>query len=118
MRKLNGRRSRWVQTEAAKHTTAGSIRQRIAYEEEQVRALMSTKSRGSAPTDAIHWATAVHWRAGSNSDPRGTDSRGDRASHSPGRTSDAALWHPDCGAIDDGVGRPGLDEKAGKRGHR
>ena len=46
MRKLNGRRSRWVQTEAAKHTTAGSMRQRIAYEEEQVRALMSTSFGG------------------------------------------------------------------------
>ena len=39
MDKLNGRRSRWVQIEAAKHTTPESIRQRIAYEEKQINAL-------------------------------------------------------------------------------
>jgi len=38
----NDRTSRWVQTEAAKHTTPASIRQRITYEEEQIRILMGT----------------------------------------------------------------------------
>jgi hypothetical protein len=35
----NGGRSRWVQTEAARHTTPESIRRRIAYETEQIRIL-------------------------------------------------------------------------------
>ena len=34
-------KSRWVQTEAAKHTTPESIRRRIADEEKAVRALLS-----------------------------------------------------------------------------
>jgi hypothetical protein len=33
---------KWVQTEAAKHTTPASIRQRMAYEEKQILALAST----------------------------------------------------------------------------
>ena len=41
MPKPNGQRSRWVQTEAAKHTTPESIRQRIAHEEKQINALAS-----------------------------------------------------------------------------
>jgi hypothetical protein len=32
----------WVRTEAAKHTTAASIRRRIAHEEKQIRALTGT----------------------------------------------------------------------------
>lgn len=39
MPKPNGQRSKWVQREAAKHTTPESIRQRIAYEQKQIRAL-------------------------------------------------------------------------------
>jgi hypothetical protein len=39
MPQMNGQRSRWVQTEAAKHTTPNSIRRRIAYETEQIRLL-------------------------------------------------------------------------------
>jgi hypothetical protein len=41
MSKLNGQRSRWVQTEAAKHTTPESIRQRIAHEEKLIQVLAS-----------------------------------------------------------------------------
>src|SRR5215217_2120267 len=39
MEKPNGRTSRWVRTEAAKHRTPESIRQRIARETEQIAAL-------------------------------------------------------------------------------
>jgi hypothetical protein len=42
----NDRTSRWVQTEAAKHTTPASIRQRIAYEEKQIRILMNISLTG------------------------------------------------------------------------
>jgi hypothetical protein len=42
MRKANGQSSGWVQKEAAKHTTPASNRQRIAYEEKQIRILMGT----------------------------------------------------------------------------
>jgi hypothetical protein len=38
-----------VQTEAAKHTTPGSIRRRIAYETEQIRILVDA-GLGSGPT--------------------------------------------------------------------
>ena len=41
MPKPNGHRARWVQIEAAKHTTPESIRQRIAYKEKQINALAS-----------------------------------------------------------------------------
>ena len=44
MPKPNGQRSRWLQTEAAKHTTPDSIRDRIAYEEKQIRALANAGS--------------------------------------------------------------------------
>jgi hypothetical protein len=44
MPRPNGQLSRWVQKEAAKHTTPESIRQRIAYEEKQIRALASVGS--------------------------------------------------------------------------
>jgi hypothetical protein len=39
MQKPNHLRSRWVQMEAAKHTTPDSIRQRIADEQKQIRIL-------------------------------------------------------------------------------
>ena len=39
MPKPNGHRSRWVQREAAKHTTPDSIRRRIAHEEKQIDVL-------------------------------------------------------------------------------
>ncbi|WP_147023234.1 hypothetical protein [Microvirga aerophila] len=44
MPKANGQQSRWVQKEAAMHTTPDSIRQRIAYEEKQIRALANVGS--------------------------------------------------------------------------
>ena len=44
MPRPNGQPSRWVQKEAAKHTTPESIRQRIAYEEKQIRALAGVGS--------------------------------------------------------------------------
>jgi hypothetical protein len=44
MPRPNGQLSRWVQKEAAKHTTPESIRQRIAYEEKQIRALAGVGS--------------------------------------------------------------------------
>jgi hypothetical protein len=46
MRKANGQSSGWVQKEAAKHTTPASIRQRIAYEEKQIRILMNISLTG------------------------------------------------------------------------
>jgi hypothetical protein len=39
MPKPNGQTSKWVETEAAKHTTPESIRRRIAHEEKQIHAL-------------------------------------------------------------------------------
>jgi hypothetical protein len=39
MPELNGQKSRWVQKEAAKHTTPASIRRRIARAEEHIRFL-------------------------------------------------------------------------------
>jgi hypothetical protein len=42
MQKPDDPRSRWVQTEAAKHTTPDSIRRRVAYEIEQIHTLMAT----------------------------------------------------------------------------
>lgn len=39
MPKPSGQPSRWVQTEAAKHTTPDSIRRRIADEHKQIRIL-------------------------------------------------------------------------------
>jgi hypothetical protein len=44
MPKPNGQQSKWVQREAAKHTTPESIRQRIALEEKQIRALAGVGS--------------------------------------------------------------------------
>ena len=44
MPKPNGQRSKGVQMEAAKHATPESIRQRIAYEEGQMRALANVNS--------------------------------------------------------------------------
>jgi len=41
MQKPDDPRSRWVQTEAAKHTTPDSLRRRIAFETEQVHILTS-----------------------------------------------------------------------------
>ena len=41
MPKLNGHRARWVQREAAQHTTPESIRRRIAHAEKQIAALVS-----------------------------------------------------------------------------
>ena len=41
MPKPNGHRSRWARTEAAKHTTPESMRQRIADEEEKIDVLVS-----------------------------------------------------------------------------
>jgi hypothetical protein len=56
MRKANGQSSGWVQNEAAKHTTPASIRQRIAYEEEQIRILAGTSLTGhmAKALDAHH----------------------------------------------------------------
>jgi hypothetical protein len=42
-------RSRWVQTEAAKHTTPESMRRRIAYEQKQIRILIDA-GLGGGPT--------------------------------------------------------------------
>ena len=44
MPQTNGQTSRWVQTEAAKHTTLDSIQRRIAYEEKQILALANAGS--------------------------------------------------------------------------
>jgi hypothetical protein len=42
MQQKNSHSSRWVQTEAVKHTTPESIRRRIADEEKHIRALIDT----------------------------------------------------------------------------
>jgi hypothetical protein len=44
MPRPNGQPSKWVQKEAAKHTTPESIRQRIALEEKQITALAGVGS--------------------------------------------------------------------------
>jgi len=56
MRKANGQSSGWVQKEAAKHTTPASIRQRITYEEKQIRILMgiSLSKRMAKALEAHH----------------------------------------------------------------
>jgi hypothetical protein len=48
MQKPDDPRSRWVQTEAAKHTTPDSIRRRIAHETEQIR-ILSGAGLGGGP---------------------------------------------------------------------
>jgi hypothetical protein len=48
MPKPNGQRSRWVETEAAKHTTPHGIRRRIADAEKHIRSL-SDAGVGSDP---------------------------------------------------------------------
>ena len=55
MPKPNGHRARWVQREAAQHTTPESIRRRIAYAENQINALASA---GLGP--AIEKAREAH----------------------------------------------------------
>ena len=56
MRKPSDPRSRWVQTEAAKHTTPDSIRRRIADEREQIRIL----SGAGVASDPLGEALEAH----------------------------------------------------------
>ena len=56
MPKPNGHRARWVQIEAAKHTTPESIRQRIAHEEKQINALAA-----AGPGQEIEQAREAHF---------------------------------------------------------
>ena len=44
----------WVRTEAAKHTTANSIRRRIAHEEKKVRVLAGAGLNGDKAVVAHH----------------------------------------------------------------
>ena len=53
MHQRNERRSRWVQTEAAKHTTPESIRRRIAHETEQIRTLSGTGIPSASMAEAL-----------------------------------------------------------------
>lgn len=53
MPQMNGQRSRWVQTEAAKHTTPNSIRRRIAYETEQIRLLSGAGVASGSMEEAL-----------------------------------------------------------------
>jgi hypothetical protein len=48
MHELNGQRLRWVQAEAAKHTTPESIRRRMTYEAKQIRILEGAGLTGEA----------------------------------------------------------------------
>jgi hypothetical protein len=53
MPQRSDRRSRWVQTEAAKHTTPESIRRRIADEEKAVRALLNAGGTSGPLAEAL-----------------------------------------------------------------
>lgn len=53
MPQMNGRISRWVQVEAAKHTTPDSIRRRIASETEQIRILTGAGVAGGSLAEAL-----------------------------------------------------------------
>ena len=53
MQKPNDLRSKWAQTEAAKHTTPDSIRRRIAHEREQIRILSGAGLTGGPMGDAL-----------------------------------------------------------------
>ena len=53
MPQRNDRRSRWVQTEAAKHTTPESIRRRIADEGKAVRALLNAGGTSGPLAEAL-----------------------------------------------------------------
>ena len=53
MHQRNERRSRWVQTEAAKHTTPDSIRRRIVHETEQIRNLLGSGAASDSMAEAL-----------------------------------------------------------------
>ena len=53
MQKPDDQRSRWVQTEAAKHTTPDSMRRRIAFEQKQIQALTGAGLGGEHTAKAL-----------------------------------------------------------------
>ena len=53
MQKPDDPRTRWVQTEAAKHTTLESMRRRIAYATEQIRILTDAGLRDGPMAKAL-----------------------------------------------------------------
>jgi hypothetical protein len=53
MRKPVTQSSRWAQKEAAKHTTPESIRQRIAFEQKQIRALTGAGLMGGSMGETL-----------------------------------------------------------------
>ena len=53
MQKRVDQSSQWVRTEAAKHTTPDSLRQRIAFEQKQIRALTGAGLGGGAAREAL-----------------------------------------------------------------
>jgi hypothetical protein len=53
MRQANSQRARWVKTEAAKHTTPQSIRQRIADEEKHIRVLLGASVTSGSTEEAL-----------------------------------------------------------------
>ena len=53
MQKPDDPSSRWVQTEAAKHTTPDSMRQRIAFEKRQIQALTGAGLGGGHTAKAL-----------------------------------------------------------------
>ncbi|MPR13080.1 hypothetical protein [Microvirga tunisiensis] len=53
MQKRVDQSSRWVQKEAAKHTTPESMRQRIVFEQKQIQALMGTGLWGGPTENAL-----------------------------------------------------------------
>jgi hypothetical protein len=53
MQKPDDQRSRWVQTEAAKHTTPDSMRQRIAFAQKQIQILTGAGLGGEHAAKAL-----------------------------------------------------------------
>jgi hypothetical protein len=53
MHQRNDRSSRWVQTEADKHTTPDSMRQRIVFEQKQIQVLTGAGLGGEHTTKAL-----------------------------------------------------------------
>jgi hypothetical protein len=51
MQKLDDPKNQWARRQAAKHTTPESIRQRIAYEQEQIR-ILTRAGLGDEPVAA------------------------------------------------------------------
>jgi hypothetical protein len=83
MQQKNNHRSKWVQTEAAKHTTQESIRRRIADEEKHIHALLGA----GATTGPMGQALEAHYEL--------IEILTKRLAHFP----ISPVWNGDCGSF-------------------